>query len=78
VIRDKKQPLVTLLRAQPKKDFRKMNSMRTEFDRWRCAGKPMLYDKPTPTVNNLLIIEDRQAAEREKSRLSANCINSRQ
>jgi hypothetical protein len=35
-------------------------------------------DQLTPTVNNLLIIDYARAAEREKSRLPANCINSRQ
>jgi hypothetical protein len=41
-----------------------------------APANPMIFDKLTPIVNNLLIINFRQAAEREKSALSANCINS--
>jgi hypothetical protein len=42
----------------------------------QAPANPMIFDKLTLIVNNLLIINFRQAAEREKSALSANCINS--
>jgi len=62
-----------------RESFETKNVSRKSFSDGNLSGgiapaNPIILGQPTLIVNNLLIINFRRAAEREKSALSANCI----